>query len=64
MFVIDSGKNIAVLFEIQLELTRQEMLFKPSLDSDMESEQVSSIDPKTFYELVESLLNDVFRWVI
>ncbi|XP_075248756.1 dynein beta chain, ciliary-like isoform X2 [Convolutriloba macropyga] len=57
---LDSGKNIAVLFEIQLELTRQEMLFKPSLDNEVESEAASSVNPKTFYELIESLLNDVF----
>ena len=55
----DSGKNIAVLFEIQLELSRQEMSFKPSLDPDSENESNAMTDPKTFYELIESLINDV-----
>ena len=36
------------------------MLFKPSLDNEVESEAASSVNPKTFYELIESLLNDVF----
>lgn len=52
LFCPDQNSTVAPLFEVQLDLQVPNMVFKPSLDYGAGD---------SFFELVESLINNVFR---